>query len=275
MACFDVPTWRLGRAAFRRTVLLALFCLSFAADRVAGEELDRSQQELVVSDGPLWTQNDNHIPMCWHQLFQFPNTSAANDAKAFVVRTIEDSWISLLNLRISWTNCPTSGNAKHVRIMLRTGDPFENGTTLKAGTNTLSTAAERLVPPPNDAPGLLMGFPANWNQNDATRASFRALIRHEFGHILGFDHEHARPDGAPNVTCYDGSLPSAITLGPPDPTSIMGWSYCAEALGTLSAADVEAARSVYGIGGVTADACPSVSAGCAVTETTARLLLLR
>jgi hypothetical protein len=268
MASFSLPI----RTARSFALITALACLELPAQSLA-QDIGTSQQELVVSDGPLWTAHDSHIPMCWHQLFQFPNASAENDAKAFVTRTIEDSWISLLNLRITWENCPTSGNARHVRIMLRIGDPSENGTTLKAGTNTLSTAAERLVPPPNDAPGLLMGFPSNWNQDDTTRASFRALIRHEFGHILGFDHEHTRPDGSPDVTCYDNSLPSAVRLGPPDPTSIMGWSYCAEALGTLSEADVQAARSVHGVGGRPFDPCPGVSAGCAVLEIAPLLLL--
>ncbi len=230
-------------------VALTLGICSSLAEQAIAQNVGRTSQALVQKSGAvMWTQNGNHVPMCWHQLNQFRSASEANGAKAFVVQTIQDGWASLLNLKLSWVDCPTSGSEKHVRVMLRSGDPSTNGTTLKAGMATLSTAAERTVPPPKDPPGLLMGFPANWNQNDQTRANFRSLILHEFGHVLGFDHEQVRPDGPKGGSCYNNALPSATSIGPLDPKSIMGWSYCTEALGALSPDDVRAARSVYGTG---------------------------
>jgi hypothetical protein len=250
----QIAYYKNSRPNFRCAILHGLLVLSLAlclssVDQAIAEPVGSVSQPLVLNGSTvLWTQNGNLVPMCWHQLLQFPNTNAENDAKAFVAQTIQDGWISLLNLRISWVDCPTSGGAQHVRVKLRTGDSGYGGTTLQVGMATLSTAAQRVVPPPNDPPGLLMGFRTDWNQNDQTRANFRSLILHEFGHVLGFDHEQVRTDGPPGVSCYSNTLSNAIRIGPPDPRSIMGWSYCTEALGALSPDDIRGARSVYGTG---------------------------
>ena len=205
-------------------------------------------QPLVVSkDAKFWTLNRNVIPLCWHELLQFRSAQAANDAKAFVVNTIQDGWISQLNLRTTWVDCPTSGDALHVRVKLRIGDGGNNGTTLQSGMNTRSTAAQRVMAPPNDPPGLLMGFRSDWNTSAATRASFRGLILHEFGHVLGFDHEHQRPDGPQQIGCYRDIRTDSVLIGPADPQSIMSWSYCKESsLNVLTLSDIRGARSVYG-----------------------------
>ncbi|MDH4250049.1 MAG: hypothetical protein OEV27_02580 [Nitrospira sp.] len=234
---------------FSRT-LCALTLTAFALQSAPSKAQEGSTitQPLVASkDARFWTQNGNAIPMCWHELLQFPSTQAANDAKAFVIRTIQDGWISQLNLRITWVDCPTSGEALHVRVKLRIGDGGNNGTTLQSGMNTLSTAAQRVVQPPNDPPGLLMGFRSDWNTSDAARASFRGLILHEFGHVLGFDHEHQRPDGPQDIGCYRDIRTDAVLIGPADPKSIMSWSYCKESsLNVLTLSDIRGARSVYG-----------------------------
>jgi hypothetical protein len=239
---------RYKKSTVRFQCSILVFTLGLlSAERAMGESVDRVTQPLVRTDDTvLWTQNGNLLPMCWHQLLQFPNTNAENAAKAFVAQTIQDGWINRLNLRITWVDCPTSGSTRHVRVKLRIGDPGYNGTTLRAGMATLSTAEQRIIPPPKDPPGLLMGFRSDWNQSDQTRASFRSLILHEFGHVLGFDHEQIRPDTSPTASCYGSTIPNAIKIGPADLKSIMGWSYCTEALGILTLNDVRGARSIYG-----------------------------
>jgi len=208
-----------------------------------GEVVSQSQQPLIRHQTTeLWTDT-RLIPMCWHVL-QFPDAKSEAAAKKLVMQTIKDGWIDLINLNITWTDCPTSGDAKHVRVLLRSGDAYENGTTLKPGMATLTTAAERT--PSNDPPGLLMGFPASWNSSDQHRWRFQSLILHEFGHVLGFGHEMNRVDGSEDVSCYNDDFPDAIPIGPPDPLSIMAWSYCDEALGHLSLEDIRGVRSVYG-----------------------------
>ena len=226
---------------------VALATLLPSAQLAAQENIGSGHQPLIVTPGvKLWTQNGNVIPLCWHELLQFPSTQAANDAKKFVLNTIQDGWISQLNLRTTWVDCPTSGNAQHVRVKLRIGDSGNNGTTLLAGMGTLSTAAQRVVPPPNDPPGLLMGFRSDWNTDDQTRADFRALILHEFGHVLGFDHEHQRPDGPAGSPCYRDLRFDAKLIGPADPKSIMAWSYCSDPMKVATLNDIKGARSLYG-----------------------------
>lgn len=225
----------------------AFFIVSFplAVFAQEGETIGQTQSELTANDAAHFWTSQRVIPMCWHVL-QFPTLAEEQAAKALVVQTITDGWLSLINLDATWADCPTSGDARHVRVLLRSGDAGENGTTLRPGTLTLSNAEDRTRPPPNDPPGLLMGFPATWNNSDADRARFQALILHEFGHVLGFGHEQDRPDGVEGVSCYTDDFPDIATFGPPDPTSIMGWSYCNTALGRLSLEDIRAVRMVYG-----------------------------
>jgi hypothetical protein len=238
---------RLAIAGALAALPVALATLLPSAQLAAQENIGSGHQPLIVTAGvKLWTQNGNVIPMCWHELLQFPSTQAANDAKKFVLNTIQDGWISQLNLRTTWVDCPTSGNALNVRVKLRIGDSGNNGTTLLAGMGTLSTAAQRVVPPPNDPPGLLMGFRSDWNTNDQTRADFRALILHEFGHVLGFDHEHQRPDGPAGNPCYRDVRFDAKLIGPADPKSIMACSYCNGTMKVATLEDIKGARSLYG-----------------------------
>ncbi len=237
---------RLGTA--RIATLAALAALGGAGAAQAQPTGTSIAQPLVVENGPLWTTAGGLVPMCWHQLNGFATPADAAAARDFVRATIEAWWINLTALRITWEDCPTSGEARHVRVMLRAGDAGPNGTTIRLGTDTLSNAADRTRPPPNDPPGLLMGFPANWNASEAGRADLRALTLHEFGHILGFGHEQRRADGPLGVACYDDGPHGGRPIGRADPASIMGWSYCTTAGGVLSGGDIAGAREVYGLG---------------------------
>jgi hypothetical protein len=70
----------------------------------------------------------------------------------------------------------------------------------------------------------------------------QAIALHEFGHALGFWHEHERLDAAP---CRDYSRherPASMAHGEYDESSIMG--YCGGA--ELSAGDIAGVRAAYG-----------------------------
>ena len=227
-----------------RSFLHFVLLVAISSSPLYAQTTDSVTSGLTADDRDHFWTAQRTIPMCWH-ILQFPTQTEEDSAKAFVMKTVKEGWLDLIDLNSTWTDCPTAGDAKHVRVLLRSGDPGTNGTTLKPGTLTLSTAADRLNPPPNDPPGLLMGFPANWNTSAAARAQFQALILHEFGHVLGFGHEQNRPDGS-GAACYNNDFPDTVKIGPPDPRSIMGWSYCDTALSQLSLEDMRGVRSVYG-----------------------------
>lgn len=72
------------------------------------------------------------------------------------------------------------------------------------------------------------------------------VLRHELGHVLGFRHEHIRPD-APLV-CPDESLGNTIDLTVYDPKSVMHY-FCGGVGSTeleLTDLDRQAARALYG-----------------------------
>ena len=242
---------RIGTGKMRRVPALALIvAISTALLTQAAENTGQVSAGLTASDTSHFWLAQRTIPMCWH-ILTFPSLAEQQAAQAFVMRTIQEGWLDLVNLRATWTNCPSSGPERHVRVLLRSGDAGANGTTLMAGTLTLSTADDRKRQPPNDPPGLLMGFPASWNDSNDTRAQFQSLILHEFGHVLGFGHEQDRPDGDTGVACYNTNFPDTVKIGPPDPQSIMGWSYCATAIGHLSLDDIHGVRAIYGASPIT------------------------
>lgn len=71
------------------------------------------------------------------------------------------------------------------------------------------------------------------------------VFRHELGHILGFRHEHARPDGPSRCREYDWRELTVYDQG-----SVMHYPWCDGVLTTdwsLTALDVAGATSLYGI----------------------------
>lgn len=122
---------------------------------------------------------------------------------------------------------------------------------------------------PGNPTGCLPGGPMAADYEE----SFRAVVVHEFGHILGFIHEQQRPDATPNcplqmdeqsVTIENGFYLSSRY----DPDSIMnycrGWDGARplpyqlgyRGADRLSHGDIEGVRAAYGPRRMTATATP-------------------
>lgn len=70
------------------------------------------------------------------------------------------------------------------------------------------------------------------------------VLRHELGHVLGFRHEHTRPEAG---TCFEDDAYRPLT--PYDRDSVMHYPQCngnASSTLTLTALDAEGVRGVYG-----------------------------
>ena len=78
----------------------------------------------------------------------------------------------------------------------------------------------------------------------APHESLAGLLRHELGHILGFVHEHTRPEAR---ACYEDSVWRPLT--PYDSRSVMHYPQCNGTAGNylfkLSAGDAQGARIAY------------------------------
>lgn len=88
--------------------------------------------------------------------------------------------------------------------------------------------------------------------------SLVGIMRHELGHVLGFRHEHTRPEAG---RCYEDGNWRGVTEY--DRASVMHYPHCGgtDSALTLSALDAEGAAALYGAPSGSAPPAPPPSAG--------------
>lgn len=256
-----------GAASALLVALVA--CESRTDTGLAEESIGKSEGALYThSDVPLWTQNGNAVPMCWYST-SYPNGVNGTNwdvEKQFIQDAIADSWQAVANISVAWAPCATSGTAKQVRINLHTSPDFTRGVTGGAAGDCLQPGSSpdsaglgmNNATTPADAKWCMeLGFPLDWNTTPEKRKRARYAVIHEFGHVLGFDHEQNRGDREDSPPCDEGSDLSAwganrgVRIGPYDQLSVM--NYCASNPDTLTAGDVAGVRSIYGVGAAARD----------------------
>ncbi len=219
---------------------------------------------LAVRSDWLWTERGKVVPMCWdnyriEKSFTSPAERAA--LKSFVMERVALSWEYVLDIDVTWQDCPTSGTEKHVRVELirqpmdpltGRGDSFGMATI---GVTALTTPEQRAsalrpnVDPNSVNPVFRLNVSETWNLDRLTRLELQQVILHEMGHTLGFHHEQLRNDETadePGEGCVgEDDSGFGVPYGAYDSLSIMSASYCHGGV-WLSYADMQNARSVYG-----------------------------
>lgn len=232
-------------ATSRTGLILALACglaTSCGAPPETSPSLPEGAQSLGRQKGyvltrSIWTERT--IPVCWEAM---PPERARE--RAWVQDAIARSWQANSQLAFSgWGQCPKHGpTATGIRI----------GSPPRSGDGPSTAGLGRIVSGKRNGVKLEFAYRA-WSPRCAATATarescIRANAVHEFGHALGFAHEHLRPDTPDWCREAAGGSPGDRILTPWDPDSIM--NYCnydrMREGGRLSAGDIASVQQIYG-----------------------------
>lgn len=221
------------------------------------EPIRQSSHEIYIRNTDLeYLWPTHNIPVC---LAYSAGTTAVplNEREPlanFVKERIYLTWGHVLPLTITWDDCPTSESAEHVVFDLSWRERFWAGGTVITkssnllGSDLLTKAEDR--PDITTSVGAHTGISSTWNDDNDNRLIAQMYILHEFGHVLGFQHEFIRPDSTQSCGFVPDTTGIGRSFGTYDPQSIMLSSYtCDSQLQShrwLSLLDVAGARENYG-----------------------------
>lgn len=176
----------------------------------------------------IWASRKIYV--CWEN----PSASDA-DARLLVRHTVAATWEANSGVRfVGWEKCGQKTDG--VRILI--ADEVPNTLKLGKGLRNLKNGVT-----------LNLTFQKALYSECASKIldCLHATVVHEFGHVLGFAHEHNMPDA--EFSCdapKSGDDGDNTSLTGYDPESIM--NYCSPALmnGTLSKLDIAAVQYLYG-----------------------------
>ena len=235
---------------------LALFCGAWngcAVDSAGvgnGFDPDADGSEKLTGVTDSYWQYGAVIPVCFEKvdegelasLDQTPRQkileAIARDREA-IQGFITDSWQQVVPLHFDgWGECPDSSSGLRIAFTDTCPDGTCSPHTKTLGRYLDSRKAGLVLPlawskhwrqkecRPGEWKRSFLGFlgPRKWYGNDGKHLQcMKEYAVHEFGHVIGFGHEHARAD-TPECSERESSDPTLVPYGPYDDKSVM--NYC-------------------------------------------------
>ena len=219
---------KLNSRLFSTLIAPVVAVTAFSTNIATAHQTRTIPQGLTAARNTLW--KNRRISVCWEN-----PTSSNRNLRGVVRNAIQNTWAKYSSLSFSgWGKCQSS--SKGIRIKIADEHPHTKGlgTELDGKKN-----------------GMVLNFTFNnWSQSCKTKVNYcvRTIAVHEFGHALGFSHEHNRKHGIPEW-CKDKKQGSngGWLITPYDLNSVM--NYCNPKWagdGNLSNLDITGLRKAYG-----------------------------